>query len=57
VFGILFALAVGVNFVVAYRKRPTYQALIPGQAESTAIARLWTPTAGSSSSRSACCSA
>jgi len=33
VFGILFALAVGVNFVVAYRKRPTYQALIPGQAE------------------------
>jgi uncharacterized protein len=33
VFGILFAGAVGVNFVVAYRTRPTYQALIPGQAE------------------------
>jgi uncharacterized protein len=33
VFGILFAVAVGVNFVIAYRKRPTYQALIPGQAE------------------------
>src|SRR5664279_3934918 len=33
VFGILFAGAVTVNFVVAYRTRPTYQALIPGQAE------------------------
>jgi hypothetical protein len=33
VFGILFAAGVGVNFVVAYRTRPTYQALIPGQAE------------------------
>jgi uncharacterized membrane protein (UPF0182 family) len=33
VFGIVFAVAVGANFVIAYRKRPTYQALIPGQAE------------------------
>src|SRR5882672_988047 len=32
-FGILFAVAVAVNVVVAYRKRPTYQAMIPGQAE------------------------
>jgi uncharacterized membrane protein (UPF0182 family) len=32
-FGILFATAVAANFVVAYRTRPTYQALIPGQAE------------------------
>jgi uncharacterized protein len=32
-FGILFAVAVGANFVIAYRTRPTYQALIPGQAE------------------------
>ncbi|MGZ4638849.1 MAG: UPF0182 family membrane protein, partial [Actinomycetes bacterium] len=33
VFGLLFAGAIAVNFVVAYRTRPTYQALIPGQAE------------------------
>jgi uncharacterized membrane protein (UPF0182 family) len=33
VFGTLFAVAIAVNFVVAYRTRPTYQALIPGQAE------------------------
>ncbi|MDQ1620269.1 MAG: uncharacterized protein QOE19_2838 [Actinomycetota bacterium] len=33
VFGIVFAAAVAVNFVVAYHTRPTYQALIPGQAE------------------------
>ncbi len=33
VFGIVFAVAVGVNFVVAYRTRPAYQALIPGQQE------------------------
>jgi uncharacterized membrane protein (UPF0182 family) len=32
-FGILFAGAVSANFVIAYRTRPTYQALIPGQAE------------------------
>src|SRR4051794_20185812 len=33
VFGILFAGAVTANFVIAYRTRPTYQALIPGQVE------------------------
>ena len=33
VFGVLFAAAVAVNFVVAYRTRPAYQALIPGQQE------------------------
>jgi uncharacterized membrane protein (UPF0182 family) len=33
VFGVLFAAAVAVNFVVAYRYRPAYQALIPGQQE------------------------
>ncbi|MDQ1627203.1 MAG: uncharacterized protein QOI54_947 [Actinomycetota bacterium] len=32
-FGIVFAVAVSANFVIAYRNRPTYQALIPGQAE------------------------
>ncbi len=32
-FGILFAVAVCSNFVIAYRTRPTYQALLPGQAE------------------------
>jgi uncharacterized membrane protein (UPF0182 family) len=32
-FGILFAAAVAVNFVVAYRTRPAYQAMIPGQQE------------------------
>ncbi len=31
--GLLFAAAVAVNFVVAYRNRPAYQALIPGQQE------------------------
>lgn len=31
--GVLFAAAVAVNFVVAYRTRPAYQALIPGQQE------------------------
>ena len=46
-----------VNFVVAYRTRPAYQALIPGQQSSTATAWRSTRTAGSSSSRSACCSA
>jgi uncharacterized membrane protein (UPF0182 family) len=33
VFGLLFAAAVAVNFVVAWRTRPAYQALIPGQQE------------------------
>src|SRR6185436_5407095 len=33
VFGIVFAVAVAVNFVVAYRSRPAYQAMIPGQQE------------------------
>ena len=33
VFGALFAAAVAVNFVVAWRTRPAYQALIPGQQE------------------------
>ena len=33
VFGLLFAAAVAVNFVVAYRTRPAYQAMIPGQQE------------------------
>ncbi len=33
VFGLLFAIAVAVNFVVAWRTRPAYQALIPGQQE------------------------
>jgi len=33
VFGIIFAAVVAVNFVVAYRARPAYQALIPGQQE------------------------
>ena len=33
VFGVVFATAVAVNFVVAYRTRPAYQALIPGQQE------------------------
>ena len=32
-FGLLFAAAVAVNFVVAYRTRPAYQAMIPGQQE------------------------
>jgi len=31
--GLVFAAAVAVNFVVAYRTRPAYQALIPGQQE------------------------
>ena len=31
--GLLFAAAVAANFVVAYRTRPAYQALIPGQQE------------------------
>jgi uncharacterized membrane protein (UPF0182 family) len=33
VFGLVFAAAVAVNFVVAYRTRPAYQAMIPGQQE------------------------
>src|SRR5688572_12981875 len=33
VFGILFAAAIAVNFVVAYRTRPAYQAMVPGQQE------------------------
>src|SRR3954470_6144845 len=33
VFGVLFAGAVAANLVIAYRTRPTYQALIPGQVE------------------------
>jgi uncharacterized membrane protein (UPF0182 family) len=33
VFGLLFAAAIAVNFVVAWRTRPAYQALIPGQQE------------------------
>ena len=33
VFGLLFAAAVAVNFVVAWRTRPAYQAMIPGQQE------------------------
>ncbi len=33
VFGLLFAAGVSVNFVVAYRTRPAYQAMIPGQQE------------------------
>ncbi|HEU4912520.1 MAG TPA: UPF0182 family protein, partial [Actinomycetes bacterium] len=33
VFGVLFAAAVAVNFIVAYRTRPAYQAMIPGQQE------------------------
>ncbi len=32
-FGLLFAAAVAVNFVVAYRSRPAYQPMIPGQQE------------------------
>jgi uncharacterized membrane protein (UPF0182 family) len=32
-FGLLFAAAVTVNFVVAYRARPAYQPMIPGQQE------------------------
>ena len=32
-FGLLFAAAVAVNFVVAYRSRPAYQAMVPGQQE------------------------
>ncbi|MDQ1585242.1 MAG: uncharacterized protein QOH80_607, partial [Actinomycetota bacterium] len=31
VFGVLFAGLVGVNLLVAYRYRPAYQAMIPGQ--------------------------
>ena len=31
--GVLFAAAIAVNFVVAYRTRPAYQAMIPGQQE------------------------
>jgi uncharacterized protein len=33
VFGVVFAAAVAVNFVVAYRTKPAYQAMIPGQQE------------------------
>jgi len=33
VFGLVFALAVAVNFVVAFRTRPAYQAMVPGQQE------------------------
>jgi uncharacterized membrane protein (UPF0182 family) len=33
VFGIFFAAAVAANFVIAYRTRPAYQAMIPGQQE------------------------
>jgi uncharacterized membrane protein (UPF0182 family) len=33
VFGLFVAAAVSLNFVVAYRSRPAYQALIPGQQE------------------------
>src|SRR6187402_1026213 len=33
VFGVVFAAVVVVNFVVAYRTRPAYQAMIPGQQE------------------------
>ncbi len=33
VFGLLFAVAVTVNFVVAFRTRPAYQPMIPGQQE------------------------
>jgi uncharacterized protein len=33
VFGVLFAVAVGANFIVAYRTRPAYQAMVPGQQE------------------------
>jgi uncharacterized membrane protein (UPF0182 family) len=33
VFGVVFAAVVAVNFVVAYRTRPAYQAMIPGQQE------------------------
>ena len=33
VFGLLFAAAVAVNFVVAFRTRPAYQPMIPGQQE------------------------
>ncbi|MGH8893805.1 MAG: UPF0182 family protein, partial [Actinomycetes bacterium] len=33
VFGVVFAAAVAVNFIVAYRSRPAYQAMIPGQQE------------------------
>ena len=33
VFGLLFAAAVAVNVVVAYRVRPAYQAMVPGQQE------------------------
>ena len=33
VFGLVFAAVVAVNFVVAYRTRPAYQAMIPGQQE------------------------
>ena len=32
-FGVVFAAVVAVNFVVAYRTRPAYQAMIPGQQE------------------------
>jgi uncharacterized protein len=32
-FGLLFAAAVTVNFIVAYRSRPAYQPMIPGQQE------------------------
>jgi uncharacterized membrane protein (UPF0182 family) len=33
VFGVVFAAAVAANFVIAYRTRPAYQAMIPGQQE------------------------
>ncbi|MDQ1616556.1 MAG: uncharacterized protein QOJ60_2495 [Actinomycetota bacterium] len=33
VFGFVFAAAVAVNFIVAFRTRPAYQALLPGQQE------------------------
>jgi len=32
-FGVVFAAVVAVNFVVAYRTRPAYQAMLPGQQE------------------------
>ncbi len=32
-FGLVFAAVVAINFVVAYRTKPAYQAMVPGQAE------------------------
>ena len=47
-FGLVFAAVVAVNFVVAYRTKPAYQAMIPGQAGARPLPDgASTPTAAS----------